>query len=139
MCPDLHGQSIESRATGAGIPDIWFGPCGVECKYLRRFPVKPTTQVELDHPLTLEQFRWLNKRYWAGYPMWVVLQANRLEWMLFAAPDASVLMHGQYVPRLQLYTHAIRRWSPGDPMTTDQLQHYLKLTQPAIELLRGQK
>jgi hypothetical protein len=112
-CPTLCGQAIESPKTAPGIADVWFTTCPVECKYLPRWPARFTTVVSLRHPLTVSQFRWLNKRYAAGFPAWVMLQASRLEWLLFAAPDSYVLNEQHYVTRTELYRHALRKWPQG--------------------------
>lgn len=134
--PKLHGQAIESTGTAPGIPDIWFTTCAVECKYLRRWPARPETLVKLDHELTLLQFRWLLNRYRDGYPCWVMLQANRTEWLLFAAPDAAVLQPQFAVTRSELYRRALMHWSHG---LTTAVYQWLKLTWGEIEFERSER
>lgn len=90
--PEQCPQRIESRRTGSGIPDIWCGDCAIESKCLKKYPKKPNTSVCLDHKLSLVQYRWLNNRWRHGFKAFVVLQANRLEWYLFAAPDSWCLL-----------------------------------------------
>lgn len=111
--PQLHPQSIESRTTGDGIPDIWTGPAAIECKCLKKWPAKATSNVVLDHPLTLLQHRWLNNRWKAGYGAFVMLQVGRMEWFLFAAPDSGVLRSSFEVPRARLFFLASAYWSNG--------------------------
>lgn len=137
MCPNLCGQAIESRSTAPGIADVWFGPCPVECKYLRRYPVKPSTPVNLEHELTVAQYRWLNKRYDAGFPAWVVLQANKVEWLLFAAPDSYVLAKGHAVPRRELYQYALKMWMHG--LVPAEIEETLRYGITMTEWLRHDK
>lgn len=129
--PALCGQAIESPMTAPGIADVWFGPCAVECKYLPTWPGRPSTPVNLRCPVSINQFRWLNRRYKAGFAAWVMLQANKREWLLFAAPDSYVLCEGHTVTRLELYRKATRRWTTG--LVADELHKALLLSVVQIE------
>jgi hypothetical protein len=100
--PEQDPQRIESTGTAPGIPDVWCGDCAIETKCLAAYPKKENSPVVLKHKLTLPQYRWLNRRWRAGYKAFVVLQVRRVEWYLFAAPDAFVLVDKHEVSRMKL-------------------------------------
>jgi hypothetical protein len=102
-CP----QRIESRVTGPGIADLWAGDVAIESKCLPAYPKSIATPIKLKHELTLEQYRWNTGRWRNGWKSYVILQARRLEWYLFAAPDAYVLVPGHQVPLIQLKAQAL--------------------------------
>lgn len=133
--PSLHPQPIESPSTGTGIADLWLTTCAIECKCLRKWPAREKTTVKLKHELTSLQFKWLNDRYRDGYPTWVMLQARRLEWLLFAAPDARVLTSGNEVTRAQLYRDAAKVWR--NRLDNAELLKWLSMTQPQMEAWRN--
>lgn len=136
-CPSLLGQAIESPMTAPGIADIWMTTCAVECKCLKRYAARPDTPVKLEHPLSRDQFRWLNKRYAAGYPAWVVLQANRTDWYLFAAPDSFVLMPQYALNRVLLKTRALGFWRSYEEMAQPhELQEWLDSSHNFIQQAR---
>lgn len=136
-CPALCGQAIESPKTAPGIADVWFATCPVECKYLPRWPAKFTTRVALRHPLTVSQWRWLNKRWQAGFPAWVMLQASKLEWLLFAAPDSYVLNEEHYVTRTELYRYSLRRWAHG--LIPAEVTEALSWNKDRVEIARMER
>ncbi len=111
-------QRIESRGTGPGVADLWVGDVAIESKCLPAYPKAYTTKVKLKHPLTLEQYRWNMRRWRNGWKSYVVLQARRLEWFLFAAPDAYVLVPGNEVPIIELKAQALWHSKDGIENTT---------------------
>jgi len=114
--PTLDPWPIETRCTMTGAPDYICMTSVVETKCLRKWPVRPQSPVSLDHPLTTEQYKVLNARWRAGGPAFVLLQARRLEWLLFAAPDSGPLREKHGVPRLQLiHQYALVHWENGLP------------------------
>lgn len=129
--PTLDPWPIESPLTGPGVPDYFCITSVVEIKCLKRWPVRPTTPVSLEHPLTEDQYRWLRRRWQACGPAFVLLQANRLEWLLFAAPDSGVLRHKHTVTREELYKRCLVRWTKGLP--SREITHWLSRTWQDLE------
>lgn len=126
--PERCMQRIESRMTGTGIADIWAGDAAIESKCLSKYPAKLGTKVKLKHPLTIDQYRWLNERWNHGWKSYVVLQANRTDWYLFAPPDAYVLVTGYEVDRVRLAAQALWYSNKGIEHTTfSRSQHMYDL------------
>lgn len=132
---ELDPWPIESPLTGPGVPDYFCTTSVVETKCLKRWPVRSSTPVNLEHPLTEDQFRWLNRRWRACGPAFVLLQANRLEWILFAAPDSGVLRHKHTVTRQELYKSALVRWVKGMPPS--EITRWLSKTWQELEDARA--
>lgn len=82
----LHAVPIENRV-GLGTPDVNYIEGWIELKWLRAWPVRPETKVVIEH-FTLQQRRWLKKRYEASGNAWLLLQVQR-EWLLFTGRDAA--------------------------------------------------
>lgn len=105
----LHGVAIENPL-GPGTPDVNYVLGWIELKWLRRWPMKETTTVQLPH-FTLQQRRWLRDRWKVGADnAWLLLQVQR-EWLLFTGIDAH-----DYVGLLTrggLYKIARVRWKQG--------------------------
>lgn len=118
--PEQDPQRIESKRTGLGIADVWCRDCAIELKCLKSYPVKPETPIRLDHVLSKQQFIWLNKRWRSGGNAFVVLQARRLEWFLFAAPDSFVLKPEYAVTLPTLRTMAL--WWADEGIASEQLK-----------------
>jgi len=106
----LDAFSVENRV-GPGTPDINFIGGWMECKWLRSWPKQVATPVRLDHPLTSEQKAWLRRRWSRGQPTWVMLQANRTEWLLFDGITAVKYL-GE-ATREELGRFAYRHWRQG--------------------------
>lgn len=100
---------IESMV-GMGVPDVWCKDCAIELKCLPAWPKRPATPVSLNHPLTKEQYLWLNRRWRAGGRAFVIVQVARKDWYLFCAPDAGILLKDNAVPRARWIDHAVA-WS----------------------------
>lgn len=105
--PEQDPVRIESRGTGPGIPDVWCGDCAIETKCLASYPKGDSSLVVLKHKLTMPQYRWLNRRWRAGFKAFVVLQVKRTDWYLFTAPDSFVLTDKHEVTKHQLPRHAL--------------------------------
>lgn len=97
----------------------------MECKWLRNWPKRPATPVRLDHPYTSEQKAWAKKRWKRGQPVWVMLQANRREWLLFDAIVACKYL-GE-ADREELSRFAYRHWENG------------LVVQELIDVLKGEE
>ncbi len=93
--------------TTLGQPDVDFANGAAELKWLRDWPVRPTTIVRLDH-YTDNQRAWLLRRWRAGEMTFLVLQAARVEWLIWRAPEAQQV---GTLTRQGLYDTAYRRWT----------------------------
>lgn len=122
--PSLDPHPIETRSTVTGFPDYECIYSLVETKCLKKYPVRPNTPVNLDHPLTTEQYKVLNARWKAGGASFVLLQCRRLEWMLFCAPDSGPLRIGHGVTKIELQCqYAMVYWDNGLP--SDEITWWL--------------
>lgn len=104
----LDAIAIEN-SIGQGTPDINYIEGFLELKWLRRWPTKETTIVQLPH-FTLGQRRWLRNRYSRGGHSWLLLQC-RSEWLLFHGLDAHDYVG--LLTRSGLYRVARARWTKG--------------------------
>lgn len=104
----LHAIPVENRV-GIGTPDVNYADGWIELKWLRRWPKNPDTVVALDH-FTIQQRRWLNRRFNLSYNAWLILQVQR-EWMLFTGRDAADYVGN--MSRSGLYRCARVRWTAG--------------------------
>lgn len=92
-----------------GTPDVNYVGGWIELKWLRRWPVKPETVVQLEH-FHLGQKRWLRNRCRAGGDAWLLLQCQR-EWLLFTGLVAHD--HVGNLTRAELYCRAYKYWMRG--------------------------
>jgi len=117
----LDAISVENRV-GPGTPDINYIHGWIECKWLRSWPKQAGTVVRLDHPLEQEQKVWACKRIRRGGNSWVMLQANRSEWFLWAGDVAAEVLGVS--TRAQLVSSALLYWSNG--LRTEELISFLR-------------
>lgn len=109
LLKSLHAMPVENRVGVLGTPDVNYIEGWIELKWRRTWPKRPETIVTIDH-FTLEQRRWLNKRFMAGGNAWLLLQVQR-EWLLFTGRGAK-----EYVGLLSrsgLYGAVRARWTNG--------------------------
>lgn len=104
----LHAKAIENPI-GPGTPDVNYIGGWIELKWLRAWPTKDGTIVQLPH-FTIGQRRWLRDRCNKGGDAWLLLQCKQ-EWLLFHGLDAH-----DYVGKLTkagLYRCCRARWMSG--------------------------
>ncbi len=104
----LHAVPIENPIV-PGTPDINFIGGWMELKWLRWWPTRGATVVQLPH-FTIQQRRWLRDRHKRGGNAWLLLQCGR-EWLLFTGLDAH-----DYVGNLTrggLYRCTYAKWTRG--------------------------
>lgn len=139
QCAEQDPQRIESRTTGRGIADVWCRDAAVELKCLPSYPKRVMSKVVLKHPLSMEQYRWLNKRWRSGGRAFVLLQVKRLDWYLFAAPDSFVLVPGHEVDAINIKRHCLW-WSDKGIAHQEEsylhLKDYLSMRLDKIEAIR---
>lgn len=82
----LDAFAVENRV-GVGTPDVNYIEGWIELKWVRRWPKRPETVVDIDH-FSKEQRIWLNRRYQRMGNSWLLLQVGR-EWLLFTGQDAA--------------------------------------------------
>lgn len=82
----LHAVPIENRV-GIGTPDVNYLDGWIECKWVRRWPVREETIVEIDH-FTKEQKLWLRERWRRGGVTGLVLSSGK-QWFYFLGPTAA--------------------------------------------------
>lgn len=105
----LHAVPIENRVGVLGTPDVNYVEGWIELKWIRSWPVRPDTPVKIDH-FTIQQRRWLNRRWNAGGNAWLLLQVQR-EWLLFSGRDAADYICN--LTRTGLYKVVRSRWHGG--------------------------
>lgn len=105
----LHAVPVENRVGVLGTPDVNYIEGWIELKWRRAWPVKPDTPVTLPH-FTIQQRRWLKKRWNAGGNSWLLLQVQR-EWLLFSGRDAADYLG--LLTRKGLYKVVRSRWEGG--------------------------
>jgi hypothetical protein len=89
-----------------GTPDVNYVEGWVELKWLREWPAREGTVVEVDH-FTPQQRVWHIRRARAGGNNWLLLQV-RDEWLLFRGEVAAKML-GR-VPRAELVKNCSRHW-----------------------------
>lgn len=92
-----------------GTPDVNYIGGWLELKWLRSWPSRENTVVQLPH-FTIQQRRWLRDRHALGGDAWLLLQC-KAEWLLFTGRDAH-----DYVGNLTregLYKVVRARWTRG--------------------------
>jgi hypothetical protein len=104
----LDAVPVENRV-GPGHPDVNTTICDIELKWLRSWPKRPETKVELKH-FTPQQRLWLKRRERRGGCTWVLLQCKR-EWLLFDGTTAAELL-GRCT-RSELLNNTHRAWLNG--------------------------
>lgn len=87
----LDGVSVEN-SVGPGTPDINYMGGWIELKWLRSWPKKADTIVVLDHELEMVQIAWARKRINRGGRSWVMLQANRTDWLIWPGNVAGEVL-----------------------------------------------
>ncbi len=104
----LDAKAVENTI-GNGTPDVNYMEGWIELKWLRSWPVKEDTVVQLPH-FTIGQRRWLRNRYNLGGRCWLMLQC-RSEWLLFHGLDAHDYVGN--LTRQDLYKVTRARWAKG--------------------------
>lgn len=104
----LDAVSVENPAY-PGTPDVNFVEGWVELKWIRRWPVRPETEVKIDH-YTPQQRVWLKRRWMKGGNVWLLLQVGA-EWLLFDGDTAAEVVGRATRKELQLAAHAY--WPEG--------------------------
>jgi len=116
----LDAVSVENPAY-PGTPDINYVEGWIECKWLRKWPKRPSTIVKLDHDLMKHQQVWLQRRKNAGGQAWVLLQCGR-DWLLFDGAVAGNLIG--HCTREELIENASVHWANG--LVDSELIEYLR-------------
>lgn len=116
----LHAIPVENPIK-PGTPDINFVGGWMELKWLRKWPPEGNI-VRLPH-FTIQQRRWLKRRWTAGGRAWVLLQCRR-EWMLFTGMTANRLLG--HLTKDALSRVATRHWTTG--LNKEELLHCLRQT-----------
>jgi len=76
----LHGMAVENMV-GPGTPDVAYIGGWIECKKTKKWPVRSTTPVRLDHGLLDTQRLWIRKHAKHGGRVFVLIQVA-LEFLL---------------------------------------------------------
>ncbi len=104
----VHALAVENPMK-PGTPDVNFADGWIELKWLRKWPVRKTTIVRIDH-YTKEQRVFLKTRWLTSKSSFLILQVGR-EWLLFEGHTAAE--HVGRVTKDQLKTIAIAYWKNG--------------------------
>lgn len=105
----LHAIPVENRTACPGTPDVAYIGGWCELKWLRAWPKRADTVVEVEH-FTAQQRVWLRQHRRAGGLAFVLLQCKR-EWLLFdGVVAADILGHA---PRADLFQRATKTWVAG--------------------------
>lgn len=104
----LDAVAIENSA-GLGTPDVNYVEGWIELKWLRRWPARADTVVQIDH-YKREQRIFALRRRRAGGNCWLLLQV-RQQWLLFDGVVAARLI-GKATAK-QLHDEAHKVWPRG--------------------------
>ena len=104
----LHGLAVENPVY-PGTPDVNTTEGWIELKWLRSWPKRSQTIVELNH-YTIQQRLFARKRQRAGQRCWLMLQCRR-EWFLYDGVVAA--NHVGRSTRQELIDHAYHYWPDG--------------------------
>ena len=104
----IHAVAVENPV-GPGTPDVNYCEGWIELKWLRTWPKRDATVVSIPH-FTIQQRRWLRRRWEVGQSAWLLLQIKR-EWMLFTGLDAHDYVGN--LNRKELREVARVRWQNG--------------------------
>lgn len=103
----LDAVAVENP-TNPGTPDVNYVDGWLELKWLRNWPKRPESVVQLEH-YTPQQKLWIRRRTIAGGRCFLVLQCKR-EWLIFKHP---VTMDVGKLTRQQLYDQVMFRFDKG--------------------------
>jgi hypothetical protein len=106
----LHAVPIENPI-GAGTPDVNYVEGWIELKWLREWPKRATTIVQVPH-YTDQQQVWAFKRRRAGGQCWFLLQVRR-DWLLLDGGVAAFVINR--TTRQELIENATAYWDAGLP------------------------
>jgi hypothetical protein len=111
---ELDAVAIENPVY-PGTPDVNYVDGWIELKWLRRWPVKVESVVQLDH-YSPQQRLWIRRRSLARGRCFLLLQCKK-EWLLFKHPET---MEVGKLTKSQLIEKSVRYWTQG--MTKQMVQ-----------------
>ena len=103
--------AVENKVV-PGTPDVQFVEGWCELKWMRTWPKNADTDPVLIKHFTPQQRVWLKRRWRAGGNVWLLLQANGRDWLLFDGETAAI--HVGRVTRPRLYELAHKVWHKLD-------------------------
>ena len=98
----LDAVPIEN-SVAKGTPDVNYLFGWIELKWLRAWPLRPTTPVRIDH-FTKEQRLWLRRREFRGGNAFLLLQCRK-EWLLLSGTVAAEVVG--HSTKEELIAHSI--------------------------------
>lgn len=107
MNPTLDAVAVENPAY-PGTPDVNYTKGWIELKWLRHWPARKDSVVQLEH-YTQKQKLWLRRRHLAGGQVFLLLKVSR-EWLLFTYPN---LLNVGLLAREELINSAFKYWKNG--------------------------
>lgn len=103
----LHAFAVENGMCCPGTPDVNCSIGWIELKATKNWPVRPSTIVSLDHPLSPQQRIWLLHRHRSGGKAWVLLWIGG-DWVLFSGETAAA--HLGRTTKQEMLEDAIAVW-----------------------------
>jgi len=104
----VNGIAIENPAL-PGTPDVNYAEGWIELKWLRHWPSRPGTVVQIEH-FTPQQRVWHIERRLVGGRTWVLLQCRR-DWLLFDGATAALNLG--LVTKTEMIELAEKYWERG--------------------------
>lgn len=127
----LDAVSVENRVY-PGTPDVNYIGGWIELKCIARWPRNSdVSEVKVDH-FTPQQRVWLKRRWRKGGRAFVLLQANKVDWLLFDGETAAQIL-GR-APRPVLFERCLKSWKG---FNAEELRTWLKYPWQQLQQLKG--
>lgn len=119
----LNAVSVETRLED-GIPDVNYVGGWIECKWLRAWPKREGTIVNLPHDLMTHQRAWIRRRARRGGRVHVMIHCGR-EWLLIdGATAAEIIGEATKSELVEAARETGRYWPNG--LKDDEIVEYLR-------------